>query len=86
VDRRTFLGALAGGLLATPLAAEAQQAGKVPRIGMLLAFPPEHPQAREWSNAFREGLRELGYVEGQNVVIESRSAQGRFERLPDLLA
>ncbi len=53
---------------------------------MLLAFSPEHPQAREWSNAFREGLRELGYVEGQNIAIESLSAQGRFERLPDLLA
>jgi putative ABC transport system substrate-binding protein len=74
-------------MFAAPLAAEAQQhTGKVPRIGMLLAFSPEHPQAREWSNAFREGLRELGYVEGQNIAIESRSAQGRFERVPDLLA
>jgi putative ABC transport system substrate-binding protein len=53
---------------------------------MLLALSPEHPQTRELSGAFREGLRELGYVEGQNIAIESRSAQGRFERVPDLLA
>src|SRR5215467_12396751 len=86
MERRAFLGAVTGGLLAAPLAAGAQQTGKVPRIGMLLAFSPEHPQAREWSNAFREGLHELGYVEGQNIAIESRSTQGQFDRLPDLLA
>ena len=87
MDRREFVGSVALTLLAAPLAAHAQQhAGKVHRVGMLLAFSPEHPQAREWSRAFREGLRELGYVEGQNIAIESRSAQGRFERLPDLLA
>jgi putative ABC transport system substrate-binding protein len=85
MDRRAFVRTFAGGLLAAPLAAEAQ-AGKVYRIGMLLALSPEHPQTRELSGAFREGLRELGYVEGQNIAIESRSAQGRFERLPDLLA
>jgi len=86
ITRRAFVRSLTGGLLIAPLAAGAQQTGKVPRIGMLLAFSPEHPQAREWSNAFREGLHELGYVEGQNITIESRSAQGQFDRLPDLLA
>ena len=86
MDRRTFLAGTGAVLLTAPLAAGAQQTGKVPRIGMLLAFSPEHPQAREWSNAFREGLHELGYVEGQNITIESRSAQGQFDRLPDLLA
>ena len=84
ISRRNFVGALAGGLLAAPLAARAQYAGKVRRIG-LLTVSSEHPQ-RELSDAFRRGLRELGYVEGQNIVIEYRSAQGRAERLPDLFA
>jgi putative ABC transport system substrate-binding protein len=86
IARRTFLAGTGAVLLAAPLAVEGQQAGKVYRIGMLLALSPEHPQTRELSGAFREGLRKLGYVEGQNIAIESRSAQGRFERLPDLLA
>ena len=72
-------------LLAAPLVGEAQQGGKVRRIGLLMPFSTEHPQ-RELSDAFRRGLRDLGYVEGQNIVIEHRSAQGRAERLPDLFA
>jgi putative ABC transport system substrate-binding protein len=68
-------------LLAVPLATHAQPAGKVWRIGYLgLAGSEEIPEA------FRQGLRELGYVEGQNIVIEYRSADGKFERLPDLAA
>jgi putative ABC transport system substrate-binding protein len=73
-------------LLAAPLAAEAQRVGKVPRIGLVSSVSAELPQIRELSDAFRQGLRELGYVEGQNIVIEERSAQGRLERLPDLFA
>ncbi len=70
--------------LATPLAAGAQQAGKVWRIGMLsLGSPTNSPHILE---AFRQQLRELGYVEGQNIVIEYRWAEGRAERLPDLAA
>ena len=83
MDRRAFLAAAAA-LLAAPLAAEAQQGGKVRRIG-LLTTSSEHPQ-RELADAFRRGLAELGYVEGQNIVIEYRSAQGRAERFPDLFA
>lgn len=88
MDRRRFIGTLTGGLFATPLAAEAQQSGKVkmPRIGVLSLFAAEHPQARELSGAFRQGLLELGYVEGQNIVIETGSAQGRLDRLPKVLA
>ena len=81
--RRAFLGTVAGGLLAAPLAAEAQQAAKVARIGYLagnLAATPHLPEA------FRQGLRDLGYVEGRNVVIEYRDAEGKFERLPALAA
>jgi putative ABC transport system substrate-binding protein len=87
IDRRAFLGAL--GLLTVPPAAEAQQAGTVWRIGVLfggtrladMAGPePRSPILR----SFLEGFRELGYVEGQNVVIERRTAEGKPERLPDL--
>ena len=71
-------------LLAAPLVVEAQQGGKVRRIG-LLTTSSEQPQ-RELADAFRRGLAELGYVEGQNIVIEYRSAQGRAERFLDLFA
>ena len=65
MDRRAFMGGLAGGLLATPRTVEAQQPGKVPRIGYLL------PSAKRPSNeAFWEGLRALGYIEGQNIITE----------------
>jgi putative ABC transport system substrate-binding protein len=70
------------GLLATPLAAEAQSAGKVQRIGYLSLQTAEGDKT--WVAAFRQGLRELGYAEGQNVVIEQRHAAGRSDRLPEL--
>ncbi len=70
---------IAGGLLAAPLAASAQQAAKVPRIGYLATNPTPHLQ-----EAFRQGLRDLGYVEGRNLVIEYRDAEGKSERLPAL--
>ena len=82
--RRAFLGTLAGGLLAAPRIAEAQPAGKVYRVGYLTAGSvTANPRVLE---AFRQGLRDLGWVEGQNIVIEYRSAEGRFDRLPDLAA
>jgi len=73
---------LALGLLLAPLAAHAQPAGKVYRIGYLGNVRPPPPV---WE-AFLRGLREFGWVEGQNIVIERRNAEGRFERLPDLAA
>ena len=83
MERRTFLAMASGSLLAAPLAAEAQQARKVWRIGYLgYAYPS---QARDL-DAFRERLRDLGYVERQNLVIESRSAESSFERLSALAA
>jgi putative ABC transport system substrate-binding protein len=81
VDRRTFLAGSAA-LLSAPLAAEGQQAAKVPRIGYL-ALNLANPHLHE---AFRQGLRDLGYVEGHNVVIEYRDAEGKSERLPALAA
>jgi putative tryptophan/tyrosine transport system substrate-binding protein len=80
MDRRRFLGAVAI-LIAAPLAAEGQQAGKVPLISFLFFGPPG--PSREL-DAFRQGLRELGYTEGQNIVIEYRFASGRVEQLPTL--
>ena len=79
----TLILTLALGILAVPLAADAQQPAKVPRVGVLwLGFPGPSP----FYDAFLQGLRDLGYVEGQNVVIEQSWAQGKPERLPDLSA
>jgi putative ABC transport system substrate-binding protein len=82
ISRRAFIGGLAVGLLAAPLAAWAQQAGKVYRIGMLETRSPELNAAN--IDAFRQGLRELGYKEGQNLEIVYRSSDGRDERFPGL--
>ena len=84
MDRRRFLLTSLAGALAGPLGAGAQQAGKIFRIGYLSASPgtPNAPTVE----AFREGLRDLGWVEGHNVVMEYRWADGHFERLPGLAA
>jgi putative ABC transport system substrate-binding protein len=71
-------------LLITALPVQAQQSQKVPRIGFLLA--PSRSALPERIDAFRQGLRELGYLEGQNIVIDYRYAEGKFDRLPDLAA
>jgi len=68
--------------IAWPIAAHAQQAGKVYRIGILETIPAGQNAAN--LDALRKGLRDLGYVEGRNLVIEYRSADGRAERFPDL--
>src|SRR2546428_12431186 len=75
-----FIITLALSLLAAPLAAAAQPAGKVWRIGFLGYSSGRIPEP------FREGLRDLGYVEGQNIVLESRGPEGHIDRLPDLAA
>lgn len=82
MDRRTFIGGVAGALVAAPLAARAQQGGKIYRIGILEPIPASQNAAN--LDALRNGLRELGYVEGRNLIIEYRSAEGRAERFPDL--
>ena len=84
MDRRAFMGALAGGLLATPFAAEGQQqVGKLSRIGVLMNLysPDAHPP-----QALRQRLRDLGYVEGQNLVIDWRYQLGGTDRLAALAA
>jgi len=84
MDRRAFIGTLAGGLLAAPLAAEGQQAGKVYRIGVLSTTGAEQ-ESVIWTE-LRRLLRERGWLEGQNLLIEWRYAEGKYERLPDMAA
>ena len=77
---------IALGVLVAPLAANAQPATKVYRIGRFTSGLPPTAGPNPSEEAFRQGLHELGYVEGQNLVIESRYAEGSLERLPDLAA
>ena len=84
MHRRTFLRTVAGSLLIAPLAAEAQPAGKVYRIGWL-GLPGQDANA-DLVAGFREGLRELGYTEGRNLIIEYRFADGHSERLAPMAA
>ena len=81
MNRRSFIGTVAAGLLAAPLAAEAQQAGKAHRIGILtlVSAPP-------FEDVFRQTLKDQGYVDGRNITLEWRRADGRRERLGELAA
>ncbi len=81
-----FIVALALGLLAASLAADAQQPTKVYRIGVLTNAPPTDPGVGRLWGAFAEEFRERGYIEGQNFVIERRWTEGRVERSPSLAA
>ncbi len=78
--------ALAVSLVVAPLVADAQPAAKVPQIGFFSTDSPASEVARYYLEAFRQGLRELGYVEGQNIAIEERFAAWRDERLAELAA
>jgi len=86
ITRRAFIGSLPAGLFAALLTAEAhaQQPAKVQQIGYLIYGSPASVARR--TEALRMGLRDLGYVEGKNIVIEFQWAEGRYERLPALLA
>ncbi len=72
------------GILVAPLASRAQQPAKVPRRGLISPFSPADTAL--WHQAFRQGLRDLGWLEGQNISLEYRYAEGRNDRLPDLAA
>ncbi len=82
MDRRAFVAMLSGSMLAAPLAVEAQQTGKMYRIGLLETMSATLNTAN--LDSFREGLRELGYVEGRDFVIAYRSADGHTGRFPGL--
>ena len=84
MNRRAFLTIVGGGVLAAPLVTGAQPPPKIPRIGYL---GPVSPTAgARLLESFRQGLRELNYVEGQNILIDYRWAEGRPERFPPLAA
>src|SRR5262245_37375211 len=83
MQRRDFIALLSGAAAAWPLGATAQQAARVPRIGYLAGNLAANPHLRE---AFLQGLRDLGYVEGRNVLIEYRDVEGKYERLPAVAA
>src|SRR5262245_9146286 len=86
MDRRTFLGTLTGALIAAPIAGEAQSADKVYRLGYLsIGGAGASPMYTRPLEGFRQQLRELGWVEGRNIDIELRFADGRAERLPGLV-
>jgi putative ABC transport system substrate-binding protein len=85
IERRKFLATLAGVAASWPLAARAQQVGKVPRIGYLSPGSAS-PGPLAYHDEFQRGLRELGYVEGRNIVIDYRFADGKFDRLGALAA
>jgi len=85
MDRRTFISTMASALLAAPCAAEAQPVGRVYRLGMLR--PTARPAAEDRVTAdlfIRSSLRKLGYVEGRNLIVETRFADGDLQRLPAL--
>ena len=91
MDRRSFVGSVAGGLLAVPLAARAQPPDRVRRIGMLMAHAENDPEFLAYVAAFREGLQKLGWIEGRNVRIETRwgaldDAESKQQAAKELLA
>ena len=84
MDRRAFIAAMGGSVLAAPLAAGAQKAEKLYRIGLLGGSPPNSRGGRRAWEGFFQGLRELGYIEGQNILVEGRWYGERIDRLPAL--
>jgi putative ABC transport system substrate-binding protein len=85
MDRRTFLTTFAC-LLTAAVTVEAQQPANVFRIGILGTYPPTTPEFAHLWEAFVQGLRDLGYIEGQNLVVDRRFMEGKAERLPELAA
>jgi|SRR5215831_18242114 len=84
MDRRAFIVMVGGRILAAPLTGEAQQAAKVPRLGIL--WPYSSSITAPFAEAFRQGLRNAGYVDGGNILVEERWAEGSFDRLSSLAA
>src|SRR5215510_2887700 len=83
MKRRAFIAGL-GSATAWPLVARAQRSANVPHVGLLTTGSIDSPETQANFAAFRQGLYDLGYTIGQNIVIERRAADGKFERLPSL--
>jgi putative ABC transport system substrate-binding protein len=86
ISRRAFIAAIAASALGGPRLAPAQQAGKIYRLAILGNVPLSDSEGARLWGVLSQGLRDLGYVEGQNLVVDHRSSEGRSERLPDLVA
>ena len=86
IDRRRFLRTSLAGAIAAPLAAEAQQAGKVPRLCFVTFDPGTAAAPSPRFAAFFQGLRELGYEHGRSLTIDYLAAEGRSEQFPELIA
>jgi putative tryptophan/tyrosine transport system substrate-binding protein len=84
LERREFIAQLGAVATAWPIGVRAQQAAKVARIGYLVTGALASHEQRSLLGSFRQGLRERGYVEGQNIVVEYRGADGNIERFPEL--
>jgi putative tryptophan/tyrosine transport system substrate-binding protein len=84
LGRRPFLATLGGAAAACPFSARAQQAGKLPTIGFLVAGTPS--SRGQWVAALVQRLRELGWIEGRTIAIEYRWAEGRTERFDEIAA
>ncbi len=84
ISRRGFIRNAALGTLVAPLAAKAQQAGKIYRIGAV-SGGSSFAEGSQLLMALRQGLRDVGYVEGQNLVLERRNAEGRYDRFPEFI-
>src|SRR6266481_4959741 len=84
--RREFITLLGGAAAALPLPVNAQPSAKIPRIGLMVTGSLDTPEARVQLDAFRQGLRQLGYTEDRNIAIEYRGADARIERFPTLAA
>ena len=82
MKRREFMSLLGGAAVAWPIAERAQQFGKMPRVGVLVSLSAPHP----FTEAFRSGMRDLGYSEGGNIAIEWRYADAQFSRAVELAA
>ena len=85
MERRAFIGAVTGGLLAAPLAAEAQSTGKLYRVGLVSLGSVDASRPSPWWQPLRDAMRELGYVEGANLVFKVVAPAGAPERLPSLI-
>src|SRR5215510_2871218 len=86
IGRRKFMAALGSAAVAWPIATRAQQGERVRKIGVLQGLAPNDPEYNRRIAGFRQGLRELGWVEGRNITLEIRYPEGKLDRLPGFAA